>query len=250
MERNSRSLTWINQTTRFAIPETDVVRGNLALIFLPQKVCSMKTDLTDITIVIDRSGSMASIREDAEGGINTFVSLQKKEPGEALLTLVQFDTDYEFVHTGIPIGMVPGFTLTPRGATALLDAVGRAINETGARLAAIEESQRPALVIFVIVTDGHENSSQQFTRDQIRRLIEHQTDVYKWQFTFLAANQDAFAEASTLGISAAGTANWTTDKVGNAHVAASAKVARMRRSASAGETIDNNFTDEERRSMQ
>ena len=209
----------------------------------------MKTDLTDITILIDRSGSMASIRADAEGGINTFVSLQKQEPGEALLTLVQFDTNYEFVHTGLPIGMVPAFTMIPRGSTALLDAVGRAINETGARLAAMEESKRPALVVFVIVTDGQENSSQQFTRDQIRRQIEIQTDVYKWKFTFLAANQDAFAEAASLGISATGTANWSPDKVANAHVAASAKVARMRRSATAGETINNDFTDDERQSM-
>jgi len=210
----------------------------------------MNNDLTDITMVIDRSGSMASIQADAEGGINTFIKMQKHEPGDVLLTLVQFDTDYEFVHTGIPINQVPEFAMKPRGSTALLDALGRAINETGTRLAAMDESQRPGLIVFVIVTDGAENSSRQFTRIKIREMIEHQQSVYKWQFTFLAANQDAFAEASTLGISAAGTANWTTDKVGNAHVAASAKVARMRRSSRAGETIDNNFTDEERRSMQ
>ena len=84
----------------------------------------MRTDLTDITMVIDRSGSMESICTDAEGGINTFVDSQKSEPGEALLTLVQFDTAYEFVHKGVPIGSVPRFKLVPRGSTALLDAVG------------------------------------------------------------------------------------------------------------------------------
>ena len=89
----------------------------------------MRNDLTDITMIVDRSGSMASIKSDAEGGINTFVELQKREPGEALLTLVQFDTHYEFVHSGIPIKQVPAFTLVPRGGTAPLDAVGRAINE-------------------------------------------------------------------------------------------------------------------------
>ena len=88
----------------------------------------MRTDLTDITMVIDRSGSMESIRTDAEGGVNTFVDSQKSEPGEALLTLVQFDTAYEFVHKGVPIGSVPRFKLVPRGSTAFLDAVGRAIN--------------------------------------------------------------------------------------------------------------------------
>ena len=209
----------------------------------------MRNDLTDITMVVDRSGSMASISTDAEGGINTFVEQQKKEPGEALLTLVQFDTDYEFVHSGMPIKQVPAFALVPRGSTALLDAIGRAINETGARLAKMEESQRPGLVVFVIVTDGQENSSREFKREQIRKMIEHQQSDYKWQFTFLAANQDAFAEGAALGIAAAGIANWTADHVQLAHLGTSSKVARMRRAASAGETIDNNFTDEERQAM-
>jgi len=210
----------------------------------------MRNDLTDITMIVDRSGSMASIKSDAEGGINTFVELQKQEPGEALLTLVQFDTHYEFVHSGIPIKQVPAFTLVPRGGTALLDAVGRAINETGARLAATDESQRPGLVVVVIVTDGEENSSREFRREQVRAMIEHQQAVYKWQFTFLAANQDAFAEGASLGIAAGGISNFSPDKIASAHMGTAQQVARMRRSASAGEAIDNKFTDEERRSMQ
>ena len=210
----------------------------------------MRNELTDITMIVDRSGSMASIKSDAEGGINTFVELQKQEPGEALLTLVQFDTHYEFVHSGIPIKQVPAFTLVPRGGTALLDAVGRAINETGARLAAMDEAQRPGLVVVVIVTDGEENSSCEFRREQIRAMIELQQTVYKWQFTFLAANQDAFAEGASLGIAAGGIANYSPNKIASAHMGTAQQVARMRRSASAGETIDNKFTDEERRSMQ
>ena len=210
----------------------------------------MQNDLTDITMIVDRSGSMASIKSDAEGGINTFIEMQKQEPGEALLTLVQFDTHYEFLHSGIPIKQVPAFTLLPRGGTALLDAVGRAINETGARLAAMDEAQRPGLVVVVIVTDGEENSSHEFRREQIRAMIEHQQSVYKWQFTFLAANQDAFAEGASLGIAASGIASYSSNQIASAHMGTSSKVARMRRSASAGETIDNKFTDEERRSMQ
>ena len=209
----------------------------------------MRTDLTDITMVIDRSGSMESIRTDAEGGVNTFVDSQKSEPGEALLTLVQFDTAYEFVHKGVPIGSVPRFKLVPRGSTALLDAVGRAINETGARLAAIEETRRPGLVVFVIVTDGAENSSKEFTREKIRQMIEHQQSVYKWQFTFLAANQDAFAEGSTLGIDQAGIANFTAANVGEAWGSAAKKMSRMRKAMSDGNTVDNNFTEEERKEM-
>ncbi len=209
----------------------------------------MRTDLTDITMVIDRSGSMSSIRTDAEGGINTFVDSQKSEPGEALLTLVQFDTEYEFVHKGLPISSAPPFKLVPRGSTALLDAVGRAINETGARLSAMEEAQRPGLVVFVIVTDGAENSSKEFTRDKIRQMIEHQQSVYNWQFTFLAANQDAFAEAASMGIAQAGTANFAGENVVMAYAATAKKMSRMRKAMSDGDTVDNNFTEEERKEM-
>ena len=112
----------------------------------------MNSELTDITLVVDRSGSMQKIREDAEGGVNAFIEKQAKEPGEALLTLVQFDTEYDFVHKGVAIKEVPTYQLVPRGRTALLDAVGRAINETGERLSKIDEQDRPGLVIFVALS--------------------------------------------------------------------------------------------------
>jgi len=210
----------------------------------------MRQDLTDITLVIDRSGSMAQIREDAEGGVNTFVQDQAKLPGDAFLTLVQFDTEYEFLHQGAPIKNVPPYELNPRGMTALLDAVGRAVNETGERLAKMPEADRPGLVIFVIATDGLENSSKEFTRSQIKALIEQQQKVYNWQFTFLGANQDAFAEADSMGMHAAGSANYATSKVAAAYAAAGQKVARMRGQRAAGETVNNDFTDEERQSME
>jgi hypothetical protein len=130
----------------------------------------MNKDLTDITLVVDRSGSMQQRREDAQGGVNAFVQQQAREPGDALLTLVQFDTEYEIVHSGVPVQDVPEYELVPRGLTALLDAVGRAINETGKRLSDMNEADRPGLVIFVITTDGLENSSQEFTRDQIKEM--------------------------------------------------------------------------------
>ena len=210
----------------------------------------MRNDLTDITMIVDRSGSMGAIRTDAEGGINSFIEQQKLEPGEALLTLVQFNTQYEFIHSGTPIKLVPPYKLEPDGSTALLDAVGRAVNETGARLAVMEESQRPGLVVVVIVTDGQENASREFNRAQIRQMIEHQQSVYRWQFTFLAANQDAFSEGASLGISADGIAQWATDKALGTYDVAARKLSRMRKAASAGETIDNKFTDEERQSLE
>jgi hypothetical protein len=209
----------------------------------------MKPNLTDITLVIDRSGSMEAIREDAEGGVNAFVREQAQQTGEALLTLVQFDTEYEFVQQGVPVKRVPAYKLVPRGNTALLDAVGRAINETGDRLAKMAESDRPGLVIFVIVTDGEENSSREFSKAQIKEMIDRQQTKYHWQFTFLGANQDAFAEAGGMGIAACGVANYAPDKVMAAFVGTAQKVARMRKQRRAGQTVNNEFTEEERKQM-
>lgn len=209
----------------------------------------MRNDLTDITLVVDRSGSMAQVREDAEGGVNAFIKQQAEEPGEAWLTLVQFDTDYQFLHNGVPIGDVPAYQLHPRGMTALLDAVGRAINETGERLAAMNEPDRPGLVVFVVMTDGLENSSKEFSKAQIKQMIEQQQHDYNWHFTFLGANQDAFAEAGGMGMHVSGTANCAQDKVAAAYAASARKVSRMRKQRSEGRPVDNAFTAEERRSM-
>lgn len=209
----------------------------------------MNPDLTDITLVIDRSGSMEAIREDAEGSVNAFIREQAQQLGKALLTLVQFDTEYEFIHQGVPVKRAPAYTLVPRGSTALLDAVGRAINETGGRLAKMAEPDRPGLVIFVIVTDGMENSSREFSKAKIKEMIERQQTQYHWQFTFLGANQDAFAEAGGMGIDASGVANYAADKVMAAFVGTSKKVARMRTQRQTGETVNNEFTTEERKEM-
>jgi uncharacterized protein YegL len=209
----------------------------------------MKSDLTDIILVVDRSGSMQDIRTDAEGGVNAFIENQAKESGEALLTLVQFDTEYEFLHTGVPIKNVTKYNLVPRGSTALLDAVGRAINETGERIAKLDEAYRPGLVVFVVMTDGLENSSREFSKSKIKEMIRHQQDNYGWQFTFLGADQDAFAEANAMGIDAAGAANFAKNKVAGAWGATAAKVARMRKQRSEGETVVNEFTPEERKDM-
>ncbi len=210
----------------------------------------MRADLTDITLVVDRSGSMQSIREDAEGGVNSFITGQAKQPGQASFTLVQFDTEYEFVHRGVPIGQVPAYQLVPRGSTALLDAVGRAINETGERLAAMSEADRPGLVVFVVVTDGQENSSREFTKARIKEMIEHQQTHYSWQFTFLGANQDAFAEGAALGVAQGGIANFSMGMVGAAYANVDAKVRRMRRAKAEGQAVVNEFTAEEIQQMQ
>jgi len=209
----------------------------------------MRSDLTDITLVVDRSGSMESIKSDAEDGVNQFIRDQAMEPGEALLTLMQFDSEYELIHCGVNVANVPPYQLIPRGMTALLDAVGRAINETGARLAAMDESSRPGLVVFVIVTDGNENASKEFSRENVRVMIERQQAQFNWQFTFLAANQDAFTEGGSLGINADGIANFAVDNMRGTYAAANAKVARMRKSASNNEALDNAFSPNEVQAM-
>ncbi len=210
----------------------------------------MNNNLTDLTLVVDRSGSMEAIRADAEGGVNTFLTDQAQHTGEAIVTLVQFDTHYEFVHRGVPVKQVPRYELVPRGGTALLDAVGRAINETGERLSKMAEADRPGLVVFVVMTDGEENSSQEFSKATIKKMIEHQQTAYNWQFTFLGANQDAFAEAGSMGMTAGGAANFSLNKVDAAYRATSAKVARMRTAVATNTAVDNAFTQEERDSME
>ncbi len=162
----------------------------------------MKDNLTSINVVLDRSGSMASLTQDTIGGFNTFLKEQKTVPGEALFTLAQFDHEYELVHDCVPIADVPELNTTsyvPRGSTALLDALGRTILATGIKLAAMKEEDRPSKVIFVVLTDGQENHSKEHTHAKIMEMIKHQTDAYKWQFVYLGANQDAIQAGSTMG---------------------------------------------------
>jgi len=208
----------------------------------------MNKNLTDIVLVVDRSGSMISCKDDAQGGIKTFIEEQKKVEGDANFTLVQFDNEYDFIHKGIPIADVPEYTLCPRGSTALLDAVGRAINETGERLSKISENNRPGCVVFVIVTDGCENASKEFTRDQIRKMITCQKDEYNWQFTFIGADDSTFAEAGSLGISKNMVLQYNAnEKSKEAFNIASNKVRQVRCSTMCGQSVDMSYTNEERK---
>ena len=157
-------------------------------------------DLTLIAVLVDRSGSMAQWREDMEGGLNAFVESQASEPGDAEITLAQFDTKYELVWPLCAIKDAPKYTLTPRGCTALLDAMGRFITEVGEELAKRDEADRPGKVIVCIVTDGLENSSKDWTRDKVKALVEQQCSQWGWEFVFLGADMDAVQEGASLGI--------------------------------------------------
>lgn len=160
----------------------------------------MKKDYTHITMVIDRSGSMESIKRDAEGGVNSFIGDQQKLEGECTFTLAQFDTSHNIVYNFVNLKEVKPYSLIPRGGTALLDAIGTQINTLGAKLDSLSDEEKPEKVIFIIVTDGEENSSTEFTRDQILKMITHQEETYKWEFVFMAANQDAIQAGASLGV--------------------------------------------------
>lgn len=210
----------------------------------------MRNDLSDITLIVDRSGSMAQIQRDAEGGVNAFIADQKAKPGDATFSLLHFDTDYEFVQKAVPIRDAREYHLEPRGATALLDAVGRAISEIGSRLDTMREEDRPGLVVVVIVTDGEENSSKEYTKARVKEMIEHQQTKYGWKFTYLGANQDAFAEAGSIGIHSASVANFSLHNSGAAYKCASLNVSRMRSATAGGFTATSCYTSQERSEME
>jgi uncharacterized protein YegL len=210
----------------------------------------MNKDLADITVVLDRSGSMASCKDDAEGGLNEFIADQKKEPTKAIFSLVQFDTEYEFVHRGVPIESVEKVSLVPRGSTALLDAVGKAIVETGERLKSMSDDSRPASIVFVIITDGQENASKEYRKSQIKEMIEHQQSKYNWQFTFLGANQDAFEEARGLGISLDMAATYSPKKMKATFAVASRSLRNVRAAAAGGQRKLMHYSREDRKRMQ
>lgn len=172
---------------------------------------------SEIVCIIDRSGSMHSIVDDAIGGFNAFLEDQKKVDGEATLTFVQFDNEYEVVHENKPLNDVPNLdlnTYVPRGSTALLDAIGRTIDTVGKRLSNTPEDKRPNKVIVSILTDGEENASREYTLSKIKEMITHQKEKYNWEFIFLAANQDAFSEGFKLGIDSKDTFAFAANSVG------------------------------------
>jgi len=151
----------------------------------------MNTDLTQIAFILDRSGSMQSMAEEAIGGFNAFLKEQQKEEGEARLSLVLFDHEYTPVVENKPIKEVKPLNANsyePRGMTALLDAMGRTIDDLGKQLAAMPEKERPGTVIVVTLTDGMENASEDYSYERLGQMIEHQKDAYNWEFLFLGSN--------------------------------------------------------------
>ena len=205
----------------------------------------MKKDKVKIVAILDRSGSMSTLAEDTIGGFNEFVKQQKELDGECSLSLVLFDDRYELVYDDIPINEVPELddrVYFARGMTALNDAVGKTINIVGQRLNRTPEEEKPEQVIFLITTDGLENQSTEFTAEQIKEMVNHQTEKYSWEFIFMGANIDSFEEGGSRGIAMNLSANYDPSAVGTRSVYFAASSAIMKKRIDKNAVI--NMTDE------
>jgi hypothetical protein len=181
----------------------------------------MTNNLTEIIFVLDKSGSMSATSQSTINGFNDFLDDQRETAGACRITLIQFGMGSQVSYEAQPLAAVGDLAAgtsysfepadndptrvvyTPNDAgTQLYDALCQAIDNTGARFAAMNEADRPGKVIMVIITDGLENASRRHTVANVKTRIQHQTEAYQWQFIFLGANQDAVLSAQELGIRA------------------------------------------------
>lgn len=177
----------------------------------------MKTNLTELVFILDRSGSMAGLESDTIGGYNAMLKKQQEEPGEAIVTTVLFDHEYTLLHDRINIKGIRPITENEYfvgGTTALLDAIGKTIHKIHNAQQHTSPEHRADKVLFVIITDGMENASREYSYAQVKQLVERQKETYGWEFIFLGANIDAIATAATFGISADRAANYHADSQG------------------------------------
>ena len=177
----------------------------------------MNKNLTEMVFILDRSGSMAGLESDTIGGFNSMVEKQKKEPGEALLSVVLFDDRSEVIYDRADIKKAEPMTDSQyyvRGCTALLDAVGEAIHHIGNVHKYAREEDRPAKTVFVITTDGMENASRRYSAEQVKKMIEHEKEKYGWEFLFLGANIDAVETAGRFGIDSSRAVRYHSDRRG------------------------------------
>ena len=174
-------------------------------------------DYTHICIVLDASGSMASIEDDTKGSFNAFLKSQKEAVGKTVFDLYQFSDQVKRIVEHVDLATFKDDLMAKyncSGCTALNDAVCTAIDTLGKELAALKEEERPEHVVFVIITDGMENASREYTSEDVKKRIKEQTDTYKWNFQYLAANQDAFASGGRMGIAKDSCVNFNADSQG------------------------------------
>jgi uncharacterized protein YegL len=176
----------------------------------------MKQGLTELVFILDKSGSMAGLESDTIGGFNSMLAKQKAEPGEAVISTVLFDQGYELLHDRIDIKEVSPITdneYQVGGGTALIDAIGKTIRKVKKARKQTDDEHRPEKTLFVIITDGEENSSRKYSVGQVKSLIEQQKEK-GWEFIFLGANIDAVETARRFGIDKSNAANYHADDIG------------------------------------
>ena len=179
----------------------------------------MKKNLTELVMILDRSGSIGGLESDTIGGYNSMLKKQSETEGEVLVSTVLFDDRSEVLYDRVPLDRMPQMTEKEyyvRGCTALLDAVGGAIHHIGNVHKYAREEDRPEKTIFVITTDGLENASREYSFDRVKKMVERQKEKYGWEFLFLGANIDAVATAGRFGISADRAADYNSDHEGTA----------------------------------
>ena len=179
----------------------------------------MKKGLTEIVFILDRSGSMSGLESDTIGGYNSMIEKQKKEEGEALISTVLFDGQTDVLHDRVPLDKISPITEKEyyvRGSTALLDAVGGAIRHIGNVHKYAREEDVPEKTLFIITTDGMENSSRQYSYDKVKKMIEKQKEKYHWEFIFLGANIDAVGVADRFGVDRQHAVRYECDSAGTA----------------------------------
>ena len=185
---------------------------------------TMKKGLTELVFILDRSGSMAGLESDTIGGFNSMIKKQRKHKGQANVTTVLFDDQYDLIHDRLAIECIKPLTdqeYYVRGCTALLDAVGKTIRRMKKIQKALPEFERAEKVIFVITTDGLENASKAYGYAKVRHIIERRKARDQWEFLFLGANMDAVSEAKKFGIAADRSVTFQNDSQGvatNYHV--------------------------------
>ena len=201
----------------------------------------MKQGLVELVFILDKSGSMSGLEGDTIGGYNSMLAKQKQVEGECVVTTVLFDHGYELLHDRIDIKAVQAITeddYQVGGSTALLDAMGRTINKIATAQKNTSEEYRAEKVMCVIITDGEENSSREFSLEKVKQLVEQHKEKANWEFVFLGANMDAIQTAGYFGISADRAQSFHADKEGVAlnFAVMSESVAEFRRS---GKVADN-----------
>jgi hypothetical protein len=208
----------------------------------------MNNEYTHMAVILDRTGSMESIRDDTIGGFNTFLEQQQAESGKATLTLVQFDSQdpYEELYKFTPVKEISPLTretYVPRASTPLLDAMGRGINDLEKSVTDLPDSKRPSRIVMIIITDGQENASREFRKDQIEKMIREKQEK-DWQFVFLSADLAAIDDALSTGVQAASTMSFDKSTKGTRSVweSVSLRVSDYR----AAKTEEVTFTDEDR----